>query len=125
VTFTDKAKGAAIIGAGMEVATNATGEPIIRLASAAHDVRHRIRERWNKQWEWESTSGPTKRLVQAPNRNTLRVYEGLSDPQCAILFQIRKMRLVLWYETGADQETRRTIGVNPEVSIRRSMFPSQ
>jgi len=91
----EEAKSAALLGAGMEVATG-TGEPIIRLAAAAKSaVRQRIRERWNKQWERESTSGPTKRLVQAPNKKTLRLYEGLSKPQCAILIQMRTMRIGL------------------------------
>ncbi|KAJ5190006.1 hypothetical protein N7491_007953 [Penicillium cf. griseofulvum] len=43
-------------------------------------VRQRIRERWEKQWERETTSAPTKCLVQAPNKKTLRLYEGLSKP---------------------------------------------
>jgi hypothetical protein len=81
----------------MGVATGSgTGEPIIRLAAAARRaVRQRIRERWEKQWERETTSAPTKRLVQAPNKKTLRLYEGLSKPQCAILIQIRTMRIGL------------------------------
>ncbi|OQE37558.1 hypothetical protein PENNAL_c0792G00377, partial [Penicillium nalgiovense] len=75
----EEAKGAALLGAGMGVATGSgTGEPIIRLAAAAkRAVRQRIRERWEKQWERETTSAPTKRLVQAPNKKTLRLYEGL------------------------------------------------
>jgi ribonuclease HI len=90
----EEAKGAALLGAGMGVATGSgTGEPIIRLAAAAkRAVRQRIRERWEKQWEREATSAPTKRLVQAPNKKTPRLYEGLSKPQCAILIQMRTMR---------------------------------
>jgi ribonuclease HI len=93
----EEAKGAALLGAGMGVATGSgTGEPIIRLAAAAkRAVRQRIRERWEKQWERETTSAPTKRLVQAPNKKTLRLYEGLSKPQCAILIQMRTMRIGL------------------------------
>jgi hypothetical protein len=91
----EEAKGAALLGAGIGVATG-TGEPIIRLAAAAkRAVRQRIRERWEKQWERETTSAPTKRLVQAPNKKTLRLYEGLSKPQCAILIQMRTMRIGL------------------------------
>jgi hypothetical protein len=42
----EEAKSAALIGAGMEVATDGTAEPIIRLAVAAkRAVRQRIRER--------------------------------------------------------------------------------
>jgi ribonuclease HI len=96
--FTDEeAKGAALLGAGIGVATGSgTGEPIIRLAAAAkRAVRQRIRERWEKQWERETTSAPTKRLVQAPNKKTLRLYEGLSKPQYAILIQMRIMRIGL------------------------------
>ncbi|KAJ5211064.1 hypothetical protein N7491_010880 [Penicillium cf. griseofulvum] len=52
-------------------------------------------DRWEKQWERETTSAPTKRLVQAPNKKTLRLYEGLSKPQCAILIQMRTMRIGL------------------------------
>jgi ribonuclease HI len=94
----EEAKGAALLGAGMGVATGSgvSGEPIIRLAAAAkRAVRQRIRERWEKQWERETTSAPTKRLVQAPNKKTLRLYEGLSKPQCAILIQMRTMRIGL------------------------------
>jgi ribonuclease HI len=93
----EEAKGAALLGAGMGVATgDGTGKPIIRLAAAAkRAVRQRIRERWEKQWERETTSAPTKRLVQAPNKKTLRLYEGLSKPQCAILIQMRTMRIGL------------------------------
>jgi hypothetical protein len=91
----EEAKSAAMLSAGMEAATG-TGEPIIRLAAAAkRPVRRRIRERWNRQWEREPTSGPTKRLVQVPNKKTLRLYEGLSKPQCAILIQMRTMRIGL------------------------------
>ena len=93
----EEAKSAALLGAGMGVATgNGTGEPIIRLAAAAkRAVYQRIRERWEKQWERETTSASTKRLVQAPNKKTLRLYEGLSKPQCAILIQMRTMRIGL------------------------------
>ncbi|KAJ9481262.1 hypothetical protein VN97_g12230 [Penicillium thymicola] len=92
-----EAKSAALLGAGMGVATGSgTGEPIIRPAAAAkRAVRQRIRERWEKQWERETTSAPTKRLVQAPNKKTLRLYGGLSKPQCAILIQMRTMRIGL------------------------------
>ncbi|OQD91721.1 hypothetical protein PENSOL_c049G05847, partial [Penicillium solitum] len=90
-----EAKSAALLGAGMGVATG-PDNPIIRLAAAAkRAVRQRIRERWEKQWEREKTSAPTKRLVQAPNKKTLRLYEGLSKPQCAILIQMRTMRIGL------------------------------
>jgi ribonuclease HI len=91
----EEAKGAALLGAGIGVATE-PDKPIIRLAAAAkRAVRQRIRERWEKQWERETTSAPTKRLVQAPNKKTLRLYEGLSKPQCAILIQMRTMRIGL------------------------------
>ncbi|KAJ9480553.1 hypothetical protein VN97_g13002, partial [Penicillium thymicola] len=94
--FADReAKSAALLGTGMGVATGADN-PIIRLAAATkRAVRQRIRERWEKQWERETTSAPTKRLVQAPNKKTLRLYEGLSKPQCAILIQMRTMRIGL------------------------------
>jgi hypothetical protein len=95
----EEAKGAALLGAGMGVATGSgeePGKPIIRLAAAAkRAVRQRIRERWERQWERETTSALTKRLVQAPNKKTLRLYEGLSKPQCAILIQMRTMRIGL------------------------------
>lgn len=80
-----EAKSAALLGAGMGVTTGSgTGEPIIRLAAAAkRAVRQRIRERWEqrweRQWEREATTAPTKRLVEAPNKKTLRLYEGLSS----------------------------------------------
>jgi hypothetical protein len=54
----EKATSAALLGAGMEIATgDGTGKAIIRLAAAAkRAVRQRIRGRWNKQWEREPTS---------------------------------------------------------------------
>ncbi|KAJ5963980.1 uncharacterized protein N7479_003856 [Penicillium vulpinum] len=79
-----EAQGAALLGAGIGAATGSgTREPIIRLAAAA------------KTAERETTSAPTKRLVQAPNKKTLRLYEGLTKPQCAILIQIRTIRIGL------------------------------
>ncbi|KAJ5562064.1 hypothetical protein N7461_000825 [Penicillium sp. DV-2018c] len=90
-----EAKSAALIGIGEEETTK-EGERTIRLAAATkREVRQRLRKRWNKQWERESTSGPTKRLVPQPNKKTLRLYEGLSKPQCAILIQMRTMRIGL------------------------------
>ncbi|CAI7672016.1 unnamed protein product [Penicillium discolor] len=85
-----EAKSAALLGAGMGVATGSgTGKPIVRLTAAAkRAVRQRIRERWEKQWERKITSVPTKRLVQVPNKKTLRLYEGLSKPQCTVLLQL-------------------------------------
>ncbi|KAG0152659.1 hypothetical protein PDIDSM_2464 [Penicillium digitatum] len=93
-----EAKGAALLGAGIGTTTGSgdPGRPTIRLAAAAkRAVRQRVRERWERQWERETTSAPTKRLVQAPNKKTLRLYEGLSKPQCAILIQMRTMRIGL------------------------------
>ena len=91
----EEAKGGALLGAGMDVATG-TGEPIIRVAAATkRAVRQRINERWKKQWERETTSAPTKCLVQAPNKKTLRLYDSLSKPQCANLTQMRTMRIGL------------------------------
>ncbi|OQD93993.1 hypothetical protein PENVUL_c163G00911 [Penicillium vulpinum] len=92
-----EAKGAAGLGAKLP----AEGDPdnlITRLAAAAkRGVRERTREKWIRQWERERTSAPTKRLVQAPGKKTLRLYEGLSKPQCAILIQMRTMRIGLRY----------------------------
>lgn len=91
----EEAKSGALQGAGMEVATE-PGKQIIRLAAAAkRDIRQRTKDRWAKQWEREKTSAPTKRLVQAPNKKTLRLYEALSKPQSAILIQMRTMRIGL------------------------------
>ncbi|KAG0155486.1 hypothetical protein PDIDSM_1063 [Penicillium digitatum] len=84
-----EAKGAALLGAGIGATTGSgdPGKPTIRLAAAAkRAVRQRVRERWER----ETTSAPTKRLVQAPNKKTLRLYEGLSKPQCAILIQMHR-----------------------------------
>ncbi|OQD86897.1 hypothetical protein PENSOL_c083G04319 [Penicillium solitum] len=73
--FADReAKSAALLSTGMGATTGSgTGEPIIRLAAAAKRAR----------------------LVQAPNKKTLRLYEGLSKPQYAILIQIRIIRIGL------------------------------
>jgi Ribonuclease HI len=55
--FADReAKSAALLSTRMGVATG-PDNPIIRLAASE------FRERWEKQWEREMTSAPTKRLV--------------------------------------------------------------
>lgn len=90
-----EAKSAALIGAGADPTATAT-KPTIRLAAAAkRAVRQRIGAKWTQQWDRERTSTPTKRLVQAPSRKILRLYDGLSKPQCAILIQMRTMRIGL------------------------------
>jgi ribonuclease HI len=87
-----EAKLAATFGMG-EVLTEV---PVVRLAAAARRaVRKRIGEKWARQWERERTSTPTKRLVIAPNKKIIRLYDSLSKPQCAILIQMRTMRIGL------------------------------
>jgi ribonuclease HI len=89
----EQAKFAAVMGT--ELDPTAT-EPTIRLAAAAkRAARKRIGARWARQWERERTSSPTKRLVKAPSKKMLRLYDGLSKPQCAILIQMRTMRIGL------------------------------
>jgi ribonuclease HI len=89
----EQAKFAAVMGT--ELDPTAT-EPTIRLAAAAkRAVRKQIGARWEQQWDRERTSTPTKRLVQAPSKKILRLYDGLSKPQCAILIQMRTMRIGL------------------------------
>jgi Ribonuclease HI len=93
------AKSAALWGAGGgsdKVAGDGADQPFIRLASAAkRNTRKRINQRWKKQWEREKTAAPTRRLVKAPTRKVLKLYEGLTKPSASILIQMRSMRIGL------------------------------
>ncbi|KAJ5128188.1 hypothetical protein N7448_008967 [Penicillium atrosanguineum] len=93
----EAAKSAALWGAGAE-------KHFVRLASAAKRcVRQRIKERWKRQWEREKTAKPTERLIKAPSRKALEVYEGLSKPdsqtprhillQCPLYNDLRRTML--------------------------------
>jgi hypothetical protein len=71
----ERAKSAALMGTG-----DAT-EPVVWLAVAAKRVvRKRFGAEWAKQWDRERTSTPINRLVEAPGKKMLRLYDGLSKP---------------------------------------------
>lgn len=99
------AKEAALGGGGAEA-----GPKMFRLASSAkRATRKRIMGRWAKQWERERTASSTRRLVKAPDKKILRLYDGLSKPYTSILIQLRSMRIGLkhfLYKINASESDR-------------------
>ena len=69
---------------------------LLRLASAAKTiVRREAHVRWERQWESTKTSAPTKRLIAAPTKHSLRVYAGLWKAHSSVLIQMRTGRIGL------------------------------
>jgi ribonuclease HI len=69
--------------AASDSAANQTQSPSDRvlLASVAkRRVRRRIKERWAQEWAKERTGKPNQRLVKAPDKKVLRLFESLSNP---------------------------------------------
>jgi hypothetical protein len=58
-------------------------------------VRRRIKERWAQEWAKERTGKPNQRLVKAPDKKVLRLFEPLSKPYTSVLIQMRSMRIAL------------------------------
>jgi hypothetical protein len=55
----------------------------------------RIKERWAQECAKEATGKPNQRLVKAPDKKVLRLFESLSKPYTSILIQMRSMRIAL------------------------------
>ncbi|KAJ5461382.1 uncharacterized protein N7458_002934 [Penicillium daleae] len=53
------------------------------------------RSRWAQEWAKETTGKPNQRLVKAPDKKVLRLFESLSKPYTSILIQMRSMRIAL------------------------------
>jgi ribonuclease HI len=71
------------------------GDRVLLAATAKRRVRRRIKERWAQEWAKERTSKPNQRLVKAPDKKVLRLFDSLSKPYTSILIQMRSMRIAL------------------------------
>lgn len=69
---------------------------LIRFAAAARTVvRREAQVRWERQWAQSRVAAPTKRLIAAPNKRSLRIYQGLQKAFSSILIQLRTGRISL------------------------------
>jgi ribonuclease HI len=68
---------------------------VLLASTAKRRVRRRIKKRWALEWAREKTGRPNRRLVPAPDKKNLRLFENLSKPYTSILVQIRSMRIAL------------------------------
>jgi tubulin alpha len=86
----------------------------LRLASTAkRQVRSRIKNEWAREWAKEKTGKPNQRLVKAPDKKNLRLFEGISKPYASILVQMRSMRIGLrhfLYKINAAESDRCSCG---------------
>ncbi|OKP10281.1 hypothetical protein PENSUB_4301 [Penicillium subrubescens] len=71
------------------------GDRVLLASIAKRRVRRRIKERWAQEWARETTGQPNQRLVKAPDKKVLRLFESLSKPYTSILIQMRSMRIAL------------------------------
>jgi ribonuclease HI len=68
---------------------------VLLASTAKRRVRRRIKEKWAQEWAKETTGKPNQRLVKAPDKKVLRLFESLSKPYTSILIQMRSMRIAL------------------------------
>ncbi|KAJ5533729.1 hypothetical protein N7494_010281 [Penicillium frequentans] len=88
------AKNAALEGAenAEEIAGSEAEKGILRLAATAkQQIRRRIQEKWALSWAKEKTGKPNQKLVPAPHKKTLRLFEGLPKHYTSILVQMRSI----------------------------------
>ena len=68
----------------------------IRLAAAAkRQIRSEAKFEWETSWAKETTSRPTRRLIEAPTKKTLEYWSGLRKATASILMQLRTGRIGL------------------------------
>lgn len=68
----------------------------IRLAAAAkRQIRREAKLEWETMWAKETTSRPTRRLIEAPTKKTLEYWSGLRRATASILMQLRTGRIGL------------------------------
>jgi ribonuclease HI len=88
----EAAQGSVSAEAGSE--NGCSGE--LRLATnARRAVRDRVRAKWALEWSKEKTGKQNQRLTEAPDKNNLKLFNGLSKPYTSILVQMRSMRIGL------------------------------
>ncbi|OOQ82703.1 hypothetical protein PEBR_37742 [Penicillium brasilianum] len=68
---------------------------VLLAATAKRRVRRRIKEKWAQDWAKERTGKPNQRLVKAPDKKVLRLFESFSKPYTSVLIQMRSMRIAL------------------------------
>ncbi|OQE71313.1 hypothetical protein PENNAL_c0107G01286, partial [Penicillium nalgiovense] len=68
----------------------------IHLAAAAkRRIRSEAKFEWETIWAKETTSRPTRRLIEAPTKKTLEYWSGLRKATASILMQLRTGRIGL------------------------------
>ena len=68
----------------------------IRLAAAVkRRIRNEAKIEWEKAWAKETTSRPTRRLIEAPTKKTLDYWSSLHKATASILMQLRTGRIGL------------------------------
>jgi ribonuclease HI len=87
--------GADQLTAGDSACSGSPSDRVLLASTAKRRVRRRIKERWAQEWAKETTGKPNQRLVKAPDKKVLRLFESLSKPYTSILIQMRSMRIAL------------------------------
>ena len=75
--------------------TQSPSDRVLLASIAKRRVRRRIKERWAQEWAKERTGKPNQRLVKAPDKKVLRLFDSLSKPYTSVLIQMRSMRIAL------------------------------
>ncbi|KAJ5575967.1 reverse transcriptase [Penicillium sp. DV-2018c] len=63
--------------------------------AAKRRIRSEAKLEWEKLWAKETTSRPTKRLIEIPTKKTLEYWSGLRKATSSILIQLRTGRIGL------------------------------
>ncbi|KAJ5330279.1 zinc knuckle domain protein [Penicillium atrosanguineum] len=64
-------------------------------AAAKRRIRNEAKLEWERTWEKETTSRPTRRLIETPTKKTLEYWPGLRKATVSILMQLRTGRISL------------------------------
>ncbi|KAJ5117510.1 zinc knuckle domain protein [Penicillium atrosanguineum] len=68
----------------------------VHLAAAAkRRIRNEAKFEWERMWAKETTSRPTRRLIETPTKKTLEYWSGLRKATASILMQLRTGRISL------------------------------
>ncbi|KAJ5313174.1 uncharacterized protein N7443_000058 [Penicillium atrosanguineum] len=64
-------------------------------AAAKRRIRNEAKLEWERTWAKETTSRPTRRLIETPTKKTLEYWPGLRKATVSILMQLRTGRISL------------------------------
>ncbi|KAJ5318355.1 zinc knuckle domain protein [Penicillium atrosanguineum] len=64
-------------------------------AAAKRRIRNEAKLEWERTWAKETTSRPTRRLIETPTKKTLEYWSGLRKATASILMQLRTGRISL------------------------------